>query len=312
MSMIEFRKVSKFYQRHTAVDGLNLHIEEGEFCVLVGPSGSGKTTSMKMMNGLVEPDIGDVYFKNRRIKDYDIRRLRHRIGYVLQQIALFPHMTVQQNIELIPDILGWTKRERQTRSMELLEMVGLDAGHYAARYPHELSGGEQQRIGILRAVAARPDLLLMDEPFSALDPVSRYALQEMVADIHRQTGTTVIFVTHNMQEAQRLADRIVVMRNGRLEQNGTPEEMRLNPATEFVRSFFCRDTASLGRVADAAAFGLLPFSQGAWPQVPLDAALETLFPLLAEYERVRTDGGEIDRPTVFACLQARNGGVQTA
>lgn len=221
-------------------------------------------------------------------------------------------MTVRQNIELMPDILGWTKRARQARCTELLDMVGLDAGHYAGRYPHELSGGEQQRIGILRAVAARPDLLLMDEPFSALDPVSRYALQEMVADIHRQTGTTVIFVTHNMQEAQRLADRIVVMRDGRLEQNGTPEAVRLQPATEFVRSFFCRDTASLGRVADVAAFGLLPFSSGMWPQVPLDAALETLFPLLAEYERVRTEGGEIDRRMVFACLQANSGRLQTA
>ena len=170
--LIEFKNVSKRYDNHTAVNELNLTIYQGEFFVLVGGSGSGKSTTLRMINALTEPTDGDVYFNGRRIKDYDIRGLRHRIGYVLQQIALFPTMTVRQNIELMPDILGWDKSKRTSRVNELLELVGMPPETYLNRYPHELSGGEQQRIGILRAIAAKPDILLMDEPFSALDPLA--------------------------------------------------------------------------------------------------------------------------------------------
>ena len=169
--LIEFKNVSKHYDNHAAVSELNLTIYQGEFFVLVGGSGSGKSTTLRMINALTEPTDGNVYFNGRRIKDYDIRPLRHRIGYVLQQIALFPTMTVAQNIELMPDILGWGKAQRKARASELLELVGLSPAQYQNRYPHELSGGEQQRVGILRAIAAKPDILLMDEPFSALDPL---------------------------------------------------------------------------------------------------------------------------------------------
>ena len=214
--LIEFKNVSKRYDNHTAVNELNLTIYQGEFFVLVGGSGSGKSTTLRMINALTEPTDGDVYFNGRRIKDYDIRGLRHRIGYVLQQIALFPTMTVRQNIELMPDILGWDKSKRTSRVNELLELVGMPPETYLNRYPHELSGGEQQRIGILRAIAAKPDILLMDEPFSALDPLARASLQETVSLIHKKLGTTIVFVTHDMNEAAKLACRIGVMHQGKL------------------------------------------------------------------------------------------------
>ncbi|EGY52531.1 proline/glycine betaine ABC superfamily ATP binding cassette transporter, ABC protein [Neisseria shayeganii 871] len=250
--MIEFRNVSKHYGGQAAVADLNLSVYEGEFFVLVGGSGSGKSTTLRMINALTEPTEGNVYFRGQRIKDYPIRPLRHRIGYVLQQIALFPTMTVAQNIGLMPDILGWSKAARQARMAELLELAGLPAA-YAARYPHELSGGEQQRIGILRALAAKPDILLMDEPFSALDPLSRRALQDAIADIHRRLGTTIVFVTHDMQEALRLGCRIGVMEAGRLLQADTPAAVQHHPATPYVASLFRHTQTSVENVlADIA------------------------------------------------------------
>ena len=303
-AIVEFREVGKRYGEKNVISGLNLSIHEGEFFVMVGPSGCGKTTTLKMINALTQPSEGDVYFNGKRIKDYDIRRLRHRIGYVLQQIALFPTMTVQQNIELIPDILGWSKSERRRRSGELLEMVGLPPAKYAARYPHELSGGEQQRIGILRAIAAKPDVLLMDEPFSALDPLSRNALQEMVADIHRRLGTTVVFVTHNMTEAQRLASRIAVLQGGKLQQLGTPEELQTQPANEFVRSFFQSENADYGKISQIT--DLLPLSSDNLPELQPDDNVAELFPLLGRHPRVRIRGlGEIDGSRVFDYLHNR-------
>ena len=236
--LIEFKNVSKRYDSHTAVNELNLTIYQGEFFVLVGGSGSGKSTTLRMINALTEPTDGDVYFNGRRIKDYDIRGLRHRIGYVLQQIALFPTMTVRQNIELMPDILGWDKPKRTSRVSELLELVGMPPETYLNRYPHELSGGEQQRIGILRAIAAKPDILLMDEPFSALDPLARASLQETVSLIHKKLGTTIVFVTHDMNEAAKLACRIGVMQQGRLVQVDTPQDIQNHPADDYVRSLF--------------------------------------------------------------------------
>ena len=236
--LIEFKNVSKRYDSHTAVNELNLTIYQGEFFVLVGGSGSGKSTTLRMINALTEPTDGDVYFNGRRIKDYDIRGLRHRIGYVLQQIALFPTMTVRQNIELMPDILGWDKPKRTSRVNELLELVGMPPETYLNRYPHELSGGEQQRIGILRAIAAKPQVLLMDEPFSALDPLVRTVLQDQIAMIHQKFGTTIVFVTHDMQEAAKLACRIGVMHNGKLVQIDTPEEIKKQPANDYVQSLF--------------------------------------------------------------------------
>ena len=236
--LIEFKNVSKHYGNHAAIKELNLSIYQGDFFVLVGGSGSGKSTTLRMINALIEPTDGNVYLHGKRIKDYDIRQLRHQIGYVLQQIALFPTMTVAQNIALMPDILGWQKAERRARVNELLELVELSPKHYRDRYPHELSGGEQQRIGILRAIAAKPQVLLMDEPFSALDPLVRAVLQDQIAMIHKKLGATIVFVTHDMQEALRLACRIGVMHNGKLVQIGVPEEIKNRPANNYVKSLF--------------------------------------------------------------------------
>lgn len=247
--LIEFKNVSKHYDNHAAVSELNLTIHQGEFFVLVGGSGSGKSTTLRMINALIEPTNGNVHLHGKRIKDYDIRQLRHQIGYVLQQIALFPTMTVAENIELMPDILGWPKAERKTRVNELLGLVELDPAHYRDRYPHELSGGEQQRIGILRAIAAKPQVLLMDEPFSALDPLVRTVLQDQIAMIHQKFGTTIVFVTHDMQEALKLACRIGVMHNGKLVQIGTPEEIKKQPANDYVQSLFsAADTPDAERI----------------------------------------------------------------
>ncbi|MDO4641275.1 MAG: ABC transporter ATP-binding protein [Neisseria sp.] len=304
--IIEFCNVTKSYNGKNVICDLNLSIEAGEFFVIVGPSGCGKTTTLKMINALTEPTEGYVYFDGKPIKNYDIRSLRHRIGYVLQQIALFPTMTVKQNIELIPDILGWKKAERHQRSTELLEMVGLPPEKYAARYPHELSGGEQQRIGILRAIAAKPDVLLMDEPFSALDPISRNALQEMVATIHAKLGTTIVFVTHNMNEALRLASRIAVMRHGLLQQTGRPETLQNEPANEFVRSFFQSETIGYGKINQLLAYNLLPLSGADMPECSPDDNITDLFTLLSNYNRVRiAQSGEIDARIIFEYLNNR-------
>ena len=252
--LIEFKNVSKHYDSHAAVSELNLTIYRGEFFVLVGGSGSGKSTTLRMINALTEPTDGNVYFNGRRIKDYDIRPLRHRIGYVLQQLALVPTMTVAQNIELMPDILGWGKAERKARINELLELVGLPPAQYRRRYPHELSGGEQQRVGILRAIAAKPDILLMDEPFSALDPLARASLQETVSFIHKKLGTTIVFVTHDMGEALKLACRIGVMQHGRLLQVATPQDIQNHPADDYVRSLFSTTQTNDNVASVIAAF----------------------------------------------------------
>ena len=237
-TIIEFKDVGQNFDGQQVLEHLNLEIKEGEIFVLVGPSGSGKTTSLKMINGLVVPTEGNVYFKNKRIKDYPLQKLRWQIGYVLQQIALFPTMTVKENIELIPEMLGWDKKKRRARVDELLREVALDPATYRDRLPGELSGGQQQRIGILRAIAAEPDVILMDEPFSALDPISRTSLQELVLKLHQKLGNTVIFVTHNMKEALKLGDRIAVMHHGKLVQCDTPDVIQNQPKTDFVQQFF--------------------------------------------------------------------------
>ena len=237
-NIIEFKEVGLTYGDKKVISQLNFSVDDGEIFVLVGPSGSGKTSTLKMINALVVPTDGDVYFSGKKIKDYDLQHLRLKIGYVLQQIALFPNMTVQQNIELIPELVGWDKEKRHERCDYLLNKVGLDADKYRGRYPNELSGGEQQRIGILRAIAAEPDLILMDEPFSALDPISRTALQDLILDIHHELGTTIVFVTHDMSEAIKLGSRIAVVQEGTIVQLDTPEEVRNHPQNALISSFF--------------------------------------------------------------------------
>ena len=236
--MIEYKNVALRYDEKSVLKDVNLRIEDGEFMVLVGPSGSGKTTMMKMINQLIEPTDGNIYLNQKRIKDHHQRELRLETGYVLQQIALFPNLTVAENIALIPEMKGWKKEQIQEKSKELLEKVGLSFEDYANRYPKELSGGEQQRVGIVRAIIATPKILLMDEPFSALDAISRKQLQDLTKQLHQEFKMTTLFVTHDTDEAIKLADRIAVLKDGEIVQVDTPHEIQTNPANAFVKELF--------------------------------------------------------------------------
>ncbi|MDO5045489.1 ABC transporter ATP-binding protein [Campylobacter sp.] len=241
--MIIFKQVNKLYDDNFVIKDLTLSINKSEFFVLVGSSGSGKTTILKMINRLVEPTAGSIRLDGLDIASYDLRELRLNIGYVLQQIALFPNLTVCENITLIAEMKKWSKKQRLSHAKELLDRVGLAPDRYLHRYPAELSGGEQQRVGILRAIITRPKILLMDEPFSALDPISRGELQELIKELHRDFGMTIVFVTHDMNEAQNVGERICVMSGGEVLQIGTPQEIKDAPTSEFVAKFF--QTASL-------------------------------------------------------------------
>lgn len=236
--MIEYKHVALRYGDKEILRDVNLKIEDGEFMVLVGPSGSGKTTMLKMINRLLEPTDGNIYMDDKRIKDYNQRDLRLSTGYVLQQIALFPNLTVAENIAIIPEMKGWNKDKIKQNTAELLEMVGLPAKEYAGRFPSMLSGGEQQRIGIVRAIIGEPRILLMDEPFSALDAISRKQLQVLTKKLHNEFGVTIIFVTHDTDEALLLADRIAVLQNGQICQIDKPNAILENPANDFVANLF--------------------------------------------------------------------------
>ncbi|WP_125567906.1 ABC transporter ATP-binding protein [Companilactobacillus insicii] len=238
--MIEFKNVYKKYENNdnTAINDLNLQIQDGDFFVLVGPSGSGKTTTLKMINRLIKQTSGDITIDGKNIDDFDLREMRLQMGYVLQNIALFPNMTIEDNITIQPESLKWSKEKRHKVALDLLSKVGLDPEKYAKRLPRELSGGEQQRVGIVRALASNPKIVLMDEPFSALDPISRNQLQELVLKLHQEMKMTFIFVTHDMNEAVRLGNTIAIMRLGHLEQIGTRDEIVHNPKNKFVNGFF--------------------------------------------------------------------------
>lgn len=236
--MIEYKHVALRYTDTDILKDVNLWIEDGEFMVLVGPSGSGKTTMLKMINRLLEPTDGNIYMDEKRIKDYDERELRLSTGYVLQAIALFPNLTVAENIALIPEMKGWDKERVASKTVEFLEKVGLPASDYADRKPHELSGGEQQRIGIVRAIIAEPKILLMDEPFSALDAISRKQLQALTKNLHKEFGMTTIFVTHDTDEALKLGDRIAVLQEGEIVQVADSKTILAQPVNDFVADLF--------------------------------------------------------------------------
>ncbi|UNL86035.1 ABC transporter ATP-binding protein [Priestia koreensis] len=236
--MISFVNVEKVYPDGTrAVKSLDMTINEGEFFVLIGPSGCGKTTTLKMINRLNETSDGKILIRDKSIHDYNIHELRRNIGYVLQQIALFPHMTIEENISIVPELKGWDKKKVKARVTELLELVGLNPEQYRNRKPSELSGGQQQRIGVARALAADPPVILMDEPFSALDPISREQLQKDIVALQAKIKKTIVFVTHDMNEALTLGDRVCLMKDGHVVQIGTPEELVNDPANDFVESF---------------------------------------------------------------------------
>ncbi|NGP44020.1 betaine/proline/choline family ABC transporter ATP-binding protein [Bacillaceae bacterium SIJ1] len=236
--MISFRTVKKQYKDGTeALKDIDMTINEGEFFVLIGPSGCGKTTTLKMINRLEEPTSGHIELEGKELSQYALHELRWNIGYVLQQIALFPHMTIAENIAVVPEMKKWSKDRTAKRIDELLNMVGLDPKQYRDRRPEELSGGQQQRVGVVRALAADPNIILMDEPFSALDPLSRNQLQNDILEIQQKIQKTIVFVTHDIDEAMKLGDRICVMKKGVIEQVGTPNDIVYQPANDFVESF---------------------------------------------------------------------------
>ena len=232
--MVEFKNVSKIYPGgKVAVENINLRIERGEFVCFIGTSGGGKTTTLRMINGMLIPTGGDITVDGKNIHDIDPIEFRRSIGYVIQNIGLMPHMTIRDNITLVPKLLKWPKEKRDARAKELIKMVELPE-EFLDRYPSELSGGQQQRIGVIRALAADQQIILMDEPFGALDPLTREALQRLVKRLQQQMGRTIIMVTHDMDEAIRLADRIVIMDQGHIIQNASPDDVLTHPAKEFV------------------------------------------------------------------------------
>ncbi|HZK90165.1 MAG TPA: ABC transporter ATP-binding protein [Stellaceae bacterium] len=235
--MIELENVGKSYDGRAVVADLTLGVPKGALCVLLGPSGCGKSTTLRMINRLVPFDSGAIRVGGEDVLTAPPEELRRRIGYVIQSTGLFPHWRVVDNISTVPRLLGWPETRVRDRVAELLALLRLDPATYGAKFPHQLSGGEQQRVGVARALAADPDLLLMDEPFGAVDPITRDALQAEIARIHRATGKTIVFVTHDIEEALRLATVIAIMDRGRLAQVGTPLEIVERPASDFVRDF---------------------------------------------------------------------------
>jgi len=247
--VIELREVGKSYGAVRAVDGVSLTIERAEFVVLIGASGSGKSTLLKMINRLVEHDQGMVLFQGEQIRAFKPEDLRRRMGYAIQSIGLFPHWSVARNIATVPQLLRWPRERIAARVDELLALLDLEPALYRERYPHQLSGGQQQRVGVARALAADPEVLLMDEPFGALDPISRQALQHELIRIHRASRRTIVMVTHDIGEALRLATRIVLLDRGRIVQAGTPAQLLAHPADDFVREFFGGDERGLRLLA---------------------------------------------------------------
>lgn len=236
--MIELKKVNKVYEDgFQALSNVDVQFEEGKINVLIGPSGCGKTTTMKLLNRLVDYTDGEVLFNGEKIKEMNPIELRRQMGFVIQNIGLFPHMTIYNNVATVPKLLKWDKAKIKKRVIELLEMVNLDPETYMHRYPSELSGGQQQRIGVIRALAAEPSTILMDEPFSALDPISREQLQDELLRLQTEINKTIVFVTHDMDEALKIADHIILMKDGQVVQQGSPSNLLANPANDFVKEF---------------------------------------------------------------------------
>jgi osmoprotectant transport system ATP-binding protein len=306
---IVFDEATKRYRggRAPAVDSLSLTIPAGEICVLVGPSGGGKTTAMKMVNRLIDITDGDIRIDGRSVRTLDATELRRGIGYVIQQIGLFPHMTVAGNIATVPRLLGWDRGRVEARVRELLELVGLDPEHDRKRYPAQLSGGQRQRVGLARALAADPALMLMDEPFGAIDPITRERLQEEFLRLHGELRKTVIFVTHDIDEAIKMGDRIAILdQGGRLAQYDTPDAILAAPASDFVARFVGQDRGlkrlSLATLRDLE---LEPLDGHREPSAPLETSLRDALSLMLTNEGeplVAVDGE--GRPVGVATLDA--------
>jgi osmoprotectant transport system ATP-binding protein len=279
--MIEIDNVTKSYEDRRIVDGLSLAVAAGELCVLLGASGCGKSTTLKMINRLVPIDSGSIRIAGEDIANVPAETLRRRIGYAIQSIGLFPHWSVEDNIATVPRLLKWPRARMRDRVTELLEMFRLDPASYRGKFPDQLSGGEQQRVGVARALAADPALLLMDEPFGALDPITRDALQGEFARIHRATAKTIVFVTHDIEEALRLATRIAVMQKGRVAQLGSPLEILEHPASDFVADFVGGQgiglkLLSVRKIADRVRLGETAEGEPLFADTPLRDALSAM------------------------------------
>jgi len=279
--MIRLERVTKLFSGASmpAVDQVSMEVPEGEICILLGPSGCGKTTTLKMVNRLIEPTSGDIFIGDKNTADYDPVELRRTLGYVIQQIGLFPNKTIEDNICIVPDILGWDRKKSRARAAELLELVALDPGVFLKRYPKELSGGQQQRIGVLRAIAADPPVLLMDEPFGAIDPINREIIQDEFLKMQATLKKTIMFVSHDIDEAVKMGDRIAIFRDGRLIQYDTPDDILAHPADSFVSDFVGSDRTlkrlQLLKVSDAMMHDP--------PVVHADDTLKTAATLMEEH-----------------------------
>src|SRR5919204_1453042 len=289
---IVFRNVTKRYpgRRAAAVSDLSFVVPAGEICVLVGPSGGGKTTAMKMVNRLVDMTEGDILIDGRSVRSLNVIELRRQVGYVIQHVGLFPHMSVAENIGTVPRLLGWPKDRIRRRVSELIELVGLDADEHPDAYPSQLSGGQQQRVGLARAMAADPAVMLMDEPFGALDPITRDRLQQEFLRLHAEIRKTVIFVTHDIDEAIKMGDRIAILREGGiLAQYDTPDAILANPADEFVARFVGADRSlkrlALKRLADIELLAARNGDESRYPTVAASTTLRDALALMLEEGR---------------------------
>ena len=319
-AMIRLIDVSKHYEGAPApsVAPLSMDIKRGEFICLVGPSGCGKTTTLRMINRLVEPSGGEIWIDGQDVTHANPDELRRHIGYVIQQVGLLPHMTIGQNIGLVPSMLGWDKKKIASRVDELLELVGLDPSGYRSRYPKQLSGGQQQRVGVARALAADPPVMLMDEPFGAIDPITRDRLQAEFLQLQQRIRKTIVFVTHDIDEALRLGDRIAIFAEGsRLAQFASPLEILTNPADDFVRSFIGEGAAlrrlSLLRVGDLSVPPSLDLQPAQLTVQPTDTVASVLEKMLEHgAERVQVNGGATFtvQDMLLATAQAKQEAVQ--
>lgn len=317
--MIEFKNVVKRYGDKTAVDNLSFNIDEGEFFVLIGPSGCGKTTTLKMINRLISLTEGYIYFKDKPISDYPVYEMRWDIGYVLQQIALFPHLTIKENIAQVPQMKKWKEADIDKRIDELMDMVGLEPEVYKDRKPDELSGGQQQRVGVVRALAADPPVILMDEPYSALDPISREKLQDDLIELQQKIKKTIIFVTHDIQEAMKLGDRICLLDKGHVEQIDTPENMVNHPKSDFVKQFIGDKVPKIEKdIKLSELIGDLTISESeatqGYPIVSSNQSVKNIYSDLANHEAIIIDDEAtatqhvLKREDMFQYLSKRTGG----
>ena len=301
--MIKFKNVTKRYGDKTVVDNISFEINEGEFFVIIGPSGSGKTTTLKMINRLIPLSEGFIYFKGKPVSDYKLDEMRWDIGYVLQQIALFPHMTIKENISQVPLMKKYSQERIDKDAVTLLNMVGLPSDDFLNRYPDELSGGQKQRVGVVRALMADPPVILMDEPFSALDPISREKLQDDLIRLQSEIKKTIIFVTHDISEALKLGDRICLMNKGKIEQIGTPESFINTPNNDFVKTF-------MGNAVQTERYArnlMRNINAETTAVVAPDAPLQDVYKLLAEHAYIaviehETQIGVISRADVLQQL----------